>query len=57
MTYTIECVRGVWDATWRYRVKLWSKRMTYTGTTTYKNHRDAERAAKAAGAVPKEQQQ
>jgi hypothetical protein len=54
MTYTIECIGT--NAGWRYRVTLWCGRVAYQGQRNYERHQDAERAAKATGAQPKDSQ-
>ena len=53
MKYTIACIGC--NNGWRYRVTLWCGRVSYEGQRTYERHQDAERAAKATGAEPKEQ--
>lgn len=53
LTYDINCVGT--NAGWRYRVTIWCGRVAYQGQRTYERHQDAERAAKAAGAIAKDQ--
>lgn len=55
MTYTIRCYgtgRG-----WRWRVTLWHGRVAYDGNRDYARYQDAERAAKATGATPRDKAQ
>ena len=52
MKYTLRCIitgRGE-----RWRVTLWCGRVAYEGLRDYARRQDAEKAAKATGATPKE---
>jgi hypothetical protein len=55
MKFTIECLGT--ERGWRYRVTLWCGRLKYVGESDYARHEDATRAARATGAVPKEEEE